>query len=375
MKNRLIYLDNIKVLLIAYVVTGHIAASYGAIGGGRWSYLEPVRDFATRSVLSLYVLPAYSFLMGMFIFISGYFTYSSLIKKGTLKFIRERSVRLGIPLVLYYFVLGPVARYFTRLAKGDDLTFLQFITDSYHSGVYGHLGVMWFIVLILFFSVVYAGYNKLFPNGWFKADNASFPGFLSILLFVVVSSLASYLLRMVFPMGGDFTASRPLGSMVFFAVSFFTGTTAGRNQWLDKLTRENSMVWIILGIVVMILPAIAMVIFRKELNIRMVSQPGTLISLGYSFWEISKTLGTGMLAVLVFRKWFNRHTPLASALGGSVMLAYFLHPLVCALLFNIFAQTAFHPLVKFAIVAPAGLIFTFGIAVWLRKIPFVRKIM
>jgi len=156
MKQRLIYLDNIKVFLIAYVITGHIAASYGAIGGGRWSYIEQGNDFLTKAVLSLFVLVAYSFLMGMFIFIAGYFTYPSLKSKGVSHFVKDRIIRLSIPLILYYFFLGPVARYITKLAKGEDLTFFQFITDSYQSGVYGHLGVMWFIVLILLFSLAYA---------------------------------------------------------------------------------------------------------------------------------------------------------------------------------------------------------------------------
>jgi len=375
MKQRLIYLDNIKVFLIAYVITGHIAASYGAIGGGRWSYLEQGTDFLTKAVLSLFVLVAYSFLMGMFIFIAGYFTYPSVKNKGVVRFAKDRIVRLSIPLILYYFILGPIARYITKLAKGEDITFVQFITDSYRSGVYGHLGVMWFIVLILCFSLVYAAFYKLFPDGWYKPKDEEFPASSRIVVFVLITGLASFLTRIIFPMGGDFVGSRPLGSMVFFGTSFFLGTTAARYHWLDKLTLKNAKPWFITAVVVMVIPVLLLLIFKKNLNFRLIAKPGTIASLFYAYWEIIKTIGTGMMAVVVFRKWLNSPGYLADALGRSVLLAYFLHPLVCSLFFYAFAGTGLHPLIKFSIIAPAGLMSTFALAWVMLQVPLIRKIM
>jgi len=375
MKQRLIYLDNIKVFLIAYVITGHIAVSYGAIGGGRWSYIEPVNSFMTKAALSLFILVAYSFLMGMFIFISGYFTYPSIKSKGVARFVKERIIRLSIPLVLYYFVLGPLARYVITLAKGGDQTFIQFITESYKSGVYGYLGVMWFIFLILCFSVLYAIFYKLFPDGLYKPKDDLFPSTLKIALFVSVIGLASYIIRIIFPMGGDFVGSRPLGSMVFFGTSFFLGTTAARYQWLDKVTLKNAKPWFISAIVVMVIPIFLLLIFKNNLNLRQIMQAGSVASLFYAYWEVIKTLGTGMLAIVVFGKWLNTQGKLAGALGRSVLLAYFLHPLICALFFYALAGTDLHPLIKFLIAAPTALSATFASAWLLLQIPFVRKIM
>lgn len=376
MKQRLQYLDNIKVFLIAYVITGHIAASYGAIGGGRWSYLEPNNDFVTKAALSLFVLVAYSFLMGMFIFISGYFTYPSVQRKGVFAFSRDRIIRLSIPLVLYYFIIGPVARFITRLAKGEDLTFIQFLRDSYSSGVYGHLGVMWFIVLILFFSLLYAAFYWFFPDGLLKRNpDESFPSAIKILLFVFLVGVAGFLMRMIFPMGGDFVGSRPLGSMVFFGTSFFLGTTAARYNWLEKLTWQNSKLWVYSAVVAMVVPVILLLVFRKNLNFRLVAQAGSLASLFYAYWEVIKTLGTGMFAIVFFRKYLNNPTKMALSLGRSVLLAYFLHPLICSVFFLALASVALHPLIKFVLVAPTALAATFGISLLLLKFPFVQKIM
>jgi len=176
-------------------------------------------------------------------------------------------------------------------------------------------------------------------------------------------------------MGGDFVGSRPLGSMVFFGTSFFLGTTAARYHLLEKVTFKNSKPWFISALVVMVIPIILLFIFKKNLQFRLITQPGSPASLFYAYWEIIKTFGTGMIAIVIFRKWFNKPGKLADALGRSVLLAYFLHPLVCSLFFYAFAGTGLHPLLKFSIVAPTALALTFAISIILLRIPFVRKIM
>jgi fucose 4-O-acetylase-like acetyltransferase len=375
MKERSIYLDNIKVFLISYVITGHIAASYGAIGGGRWNYLESVNDFATKASLSLFVLVAYSFLMGMFIFIAGYFTFPSLDKKGVSRFAKERIVRLGLPLVLYYFLIGPFVRYFSKLAKGYDGTFIQFLTESYQSGIYGFMGVMWFVVLILVFSLAYAAFWYFSPQGWYKPKSDSFPANTKIFLFVLLVGFLSFVARIIFPMGGDFAGSRPLGSIVFFGTSFFLGTTAARYNWVEKLKLKNALPWAIAALVAMIIPVVLLIVFRKNLGIGMIAKPGSLASLFYAYWEVIKTLGTGMISIVLFRKWLNKPSKLADTLGKSVFLAYFIHPLICVLLLYAFSTSGLHPLLKFAVVAPTALATTFATAWLLRLMPIVRKIL
>jgi fucose 4-O-acetylase-like acetyltransferase len=374
MKERLVYLDNIKVILISYVITVHIAAGYGGIGGGRWSYIEPGSNFATKMILSFYGLFAYAFLMSMFIFIAGYFTYPSLKRKGTFQFLKDRMIRLSIPLLLYYFILGPIVRYLGKLAKGYDGSLFQFITESYKAGVYGFLGVMWFVAFILFFSVIYAFYLHLFPNGWYKPKDDYFPGTFRIFLFIIIIGGASFIIRTIFPMGGDFIASRPLGSLVFFGTSFFLGTTTAKYNWLEKLSPTIAMPWIVLALAVMIIPAILLVILRIEPDPQTITKPNSIISLLYAYWEVIKSIGTGMLAIVVFRKWFNMPGKFSQAMSQSVFLAYFIHPLVCMLLLYAFSFSGMHHLLKFAIVAPLALCCTFSIAWLLRRIPAVRNI-
>ncbi len=374
MQKRIVYLDNIRIFLISYVIAGHISVAYGAIGRGNWYYIEPVHDFYTKAVLYLFDMLAYSFLMAMFIFIAGYFTPASLEKKGTFKFLKERVFRLFIPLVLYYFIIGPIVRYISLLAKGEEKSFFQFILEMYQSGVYGYIGVMWFVELILVFSFAYAAYKYFFPNGLMQFKNASFPANRSVLIFIILFGLASFLSRVLLPLGGGYMAARPLASMVLFATSFFLGTIAWKYQWLEKLTKKDAWLWFWVALRFMVVPLIAFVSLRKNVSFASIKGAGSLGSLLYSYWEVIKCIGTGMLTIVVFRKYFDKQGKIAAALGRSAFAAYVLHPLVCVLLMYAMAGVHIHPLLKFSVVAPVALVATFGVSCFFLKIPGMNKI-
>jgi glucans biosynthesis protein C len=50
-----------------------------------------------------------AYFMGLLFLISGYFSPQSLDRKGPARFVRDRLIRLGIPLVVFYFVLNSTA--------------------------------------------------------------------------------------------------------------------------------------------------------------------------------------------------------------------------------------------------------------------------
>jgi len=374
MRSRIVYLDNIRIFLISYVIAGHISVAYGAIGRGNWYYVEPVHDFFTKAVLYAFDMLAYSFLMAMFIFIAGFFTPASLERKGTFRFLKDRLVRLFIPLVFYYFLLGPLVRFISMLAKGYDGNFFQFLAEMYRSGIYGYMGVMWFVELILVFSFAYAAYKYIFPKGLWLLKNEDFPSNRSVLIFIILFGLASFLSRVLFPMGGGYMAARPLASMVLFATSFFLGTIAWKYHWLDKLPEKAAWQWFWVALTVMVVPLLAFAILRKNVSFATVKGAGSLASLAYSYWEVIKCMGTGMLVIVVFRKYFDSQGKITAAMGRSAFAAYVLHPLVCVLLMLLLAGVHIHPLLKFSIVAPTALVATFGISWLFIQIPGVNRV-
>jgi fucose 4-O-acetylase-like acetyltransferase len=47
--------------------------------------------------------------MGVLFLISGYVSPGSLDRKGPRRFVTDRLIRLGIPLLVFFFVLNPIA--------------------------------------------------------------------------------------------------------------------------------------------------------------------------------------------------------------------------------------------------------------------------
>jgi glucans biosynthesis protein C len=233
---------------------------------------------------------------------------------------------------------------------------------------------MWFVELILVFSFAYAVYKYFFPQGIWQLRNSEFPTNRSILIFIIALGIASFISRVIFPMGGGYMAARPLASLVLFSTSFFIGTIAWKYQWLDKLSDKSAWLWFWVALTVMVVPLILFVILRKQVSFASIKGAGSLASLIYSYWEVIKCIGTGMISIVVFRKYFDKQGKIAAAMGRSAFAAYVLHPLVCVLLMFLMAGIHIHPLMKFAIVAPASIVATFSVSWLFIQIPGINKI-
>jgi peptidoglycan/LPS O-acetylase OafA/YrhL len=99
------FIDRLRVVLTVLVIVHHAAITYGGSGG--WFYRE-VTDGGLPSSMTLTLLTAVNqaFFMGMFFLLAGYFTPASLAKKGAARYLGDRLIRLGVPLVIFGFVLA-----------------------------------------------------------------------------------------------------------------------------------------------------------------------------------------------------------------------------------------------------------------------------
>jgi peptidoglycan/LPS O-acetylase OafA/YrhL len=102
---RLFFIDNLRIGLIALVVAHHAGQAYGPTGGW-WYIINPER----ASVLGAFFTVNRSFFMSLFFMISGYFLPQSFDRKGR-SFLGDRFSRLGIPLLVFFFVVIPVMMY------------------------------------------------------------------------------------------------------------------------------------------------------------------------------------------------------------------------------------------------------------------------
>jgi glucans biosynthesis protein C len=96
--------------------------------------------------------------MGLFFLLADYFTPISYDRKGGVSFVRDRLIRLGIPWLLYSLQLQPLVYY---IAFGMPLSFGSFYLLYLHGVGSIADGPIWFVELLLVFSLVYAAWRWL----------------------------------------------------------------------------------------------------------------------------------------------------------------------------------------------------------------------
>ena len=146
--------DNLRVRVIAVVVVWHTVIAY--LGGTGWYYL----DRTTSKAWAAAITPAWviaGFALGPLFLVAGWFSARSLAHKGAGGFARTRLLRLGVPLIVFIFLINPLASYLGNLrgARHPSLA-------DYLGGTYG-AGPLWFVAALLAFSLAYALLRRLHP--------------------------------------------------------------------------------------------------------------------------------------------------------------------------------------------------------------------
>jgi hypothetical protein len=151
---RLTYLDNVRVVMVAGVIVGHAIAGYA---GMNWTYADVAEGEMgelSGAVFALLILPFAVFVMALFFLVAGLLTPGALDRKGPRRFARDRLIRLGIPLAAFTFVLWPLMTYGLYAAAGSDWS----LWDVYADDPTLDNGPLWFVEVLLIYSLVYAAW-------------------------------------------------------------------------------------------------------------------------------------------------------------------------------------------------------------------------
>lgn len=235
---RLAYLDNLKLLLVGVIIAGHGALAYGDLESA-WPY-QDVQEVHLTGVanvtLSAVVIPAALFAMGLFFLISGLVTPGSVLRKGPRTFGRDRLIRLGVPLVVWTLVLWPGAIWVAHLAAGQTHSFSWQFTQA---DPVLDTGPMWFVEVLLIYSLAYAAWRY-----WRRAGGedpslvsnhaAPLPGRTLVALAAGIS-VATVLVRLVFPAASGQIRQSHLWQWPQFVAMFGLGIVAAQRGWLDPV--------------------------------------------------------------------------------------------------------------------------------------------
>jgi len=236
---RLPYLDNLKVVLIAAIIVVHAVLGYASTVEV-WTYTE-FREVtlapATEVVLFVLVSPFAFFLIALLFLVAGLLTPSSLERKGGGRFLGERLLRLGVPFIVYVLLVQPTLTYALEHPLGD-------APGSYWTEYMGaerrlDTGPLWFVGVLLIFSVGYAGWHAWIT--W--RQRAGTDGvrtrrisLRTLVLAAVAVAPASFTVRLIWPYGSEagFTDLNFWEWPACIAV-FALGVGASRQGWLTAV--------------------------------------------------------------------------------------------------------------------------------------------
>lgn len=238
-RERVAYLDNLKLLLVAVIVAGHGALAYGSLENA-WPYqdIHEVQLGAVSDVaLAVIVIPAVLFVMGLFFLISGLVTPGSVARKGPGRFARDRLVRLGLPLLVWTLVLWPGAIWISYLAAGHAESFWTQVTDN---DPILDTGPMWFVAVLLAYSLAYAGWRawrRRMAGAVRSAPRPSGPlsGRTLVALAAGISATTA-LVRLVFPLASNEILQSHLWQWPQFVAMFGFGIAAAQRGWLNPVS-------------------------------------------------------------------------------------------------------------------------------------------
>jgi glucan biosynthesis protein C len=382
--SRLFFIDNLRVFLIILVVMFHPAITYGAAGS--WYYHDPTKDTLSSVLLTILTATDQAFFMGLLFLISAYFTPGSYDRKGAGSFLRDRLLRLGIPLLIYDIVIDPFVAF---IAAGFQGSYWKFYT-SYLLSLRGiGQGPVWFIEALLFFVILYAlwreFYNKRSKSLARMTTNAlsvntpgtyPYPSYGGMLLYIIALALVNFLIRLWFPIGWTFQLLNfQFPFFPQYISMFILGLIAYRQRWFTGMPDAMGKVWIGVAIIDLFLfPVVA--IAGGAIN-HLAYFAGGLHwqALFYALWEAVMCVAMCSGLLVLFRTYFHRQGSFGKFLSANAYAVYILHPLVIVGLAYGLHTVRLFPLLKYGIVVMFAVPCCFALSALVRMIPYAKKIL
>lgn len=352
---RALWIDQLRAGLILLVILHHAAITYGASGSWFFKATE-----ATSVPLTFLAAVNQAFFMGLFFMLSGALAPASLDRKGAAAFLSERVLRLGLPVLVFGFLLGPLTVTLASAPSGDILA------ETGRHILHGNfvLGPLWFPAALLVFSIVLAVWPR--PVG----QTRPVPPFAHWLGLALVTGLAALAMRQLVPVGAT-VAGFQLGYFVSYVILFAVGVRAGRNGWLDRLPARS--LWLAMAVGLAALPVLPAVLLSTDAP--RFETGFSRAAIAYAFWEPLVALG----AIAALIHWTQRSGDRAAAFwawaAANSYGAFILHaPILVGFSRAIDALGVPH-----AVALPLSVVATalaaFGLTALLRRSAMVRRVL
>ncbi|HJW89133.1 MAG TPA: acyltransferase, partial [Anaerolineales bacterium] len=347
-------------------------------GAGGWPYKEGREDLIS-AVLGKWITSVNgAYFMGLFLFIAAYFVPGSYDRKGAFQFIKDRLIRLGIPLAVYCWVVRPLLLYAGQAGFGDvHQSFLSWYFQQYFKE-YGLVsGPLWFIEALLYFSILYALWRKYAPSKQESAvHHTDFPRNARIALFALAIAIASFLVRLWSPSDKVFwPLSFQLADFPQYIALFVAGLIAYRQDWLVRLPDKTGRIWMVLAhILILIYPPV--VILAGAFT------DATPFLGGWHWqamlaatWQSFLSIAMCISVIYIFQRRLDHQNALGRFLSRNAYTVYLIHEPVITFVALLAMGVMIYPLLKFGLAALVAVPLCYGLSSLIRRLPYTQRIL
>ncbi len=386
--NRLFFIDNIRWLMIVFVVMTHAAVTYSNLG--MWYYIEPAKlDIISLAIFGIFQSFTQAYSMGLLFLIAGYFVPGSFDRKGFCRFLTDRTVRLGIPALIYMLLINTTINYYFLAFQWTTHRppFWHFLQNYVQSlDFLSGSGPMWFALALLIFSTAYA-VSRLFrrrrpitkkrktPEK--LQQYGELPGHRAVAGLALLISAFAFLVRLVQPIGTSIM-NMQLGYFSQYIILFVIGIIAYRKNLLFRIPYSFGMIWFGAALIGGSIFWLAILILGGGFSGDFAKYGGGIYwqSAAYALWESFFCVGICLGLIVFFRQRFNAQGKFTKFMSDNYFSVYVFHPPILIMVTLALQDFAWHPLIKFAttIAISVPLCFLASHLVF-RKIPLLKRVL
>ena len=244
---RLYYLDAMRSILMMLGIVLHAAIIFGS---DSWLLEESERSSIYNSIVDFIHL----FRMPAFFIVSGFFCHMTISRYGSKLFLKVRTPRIFIPLLVAAISLNSIQYLFLIDYKQFNTAFLSF--EYFINGLW--LSHLWFLVSLLyyfsisaicyhFFRKYFTVLSKFFSWIYLKSTTTSL---LVLSLISLIVTKASYLTYLIIP---ENTFDWVIGDSISYSTYFIFGFLAGHNRLILERFTQLSVSVLVFSISIIII--------------------------------------------------------------------------------------------------------------------------
>ena len=378
---RLFFIDNLRILLTILVIMHHTMITYGA--SGSWYFKDPNTDEFTSIILTIFAVLDQGFFMALFFFISAYFVPGSYDRKGARKFLKDRFIRLGIPLIIYVIIVNPLILYLLYILPNQGISFFEYYLTYFQSveaflDYIGGNGPLWFVLMLLILAICYCLIYFIVPKNSEDIVEKKPPRNEVLIIICIIMGVLTFLVRLVFPAdGGDTILNIQLCFIIQYIIMFILGVEAYKRDWFRNISDSQGNLWFLIVLISLVFFfVIGFLGGAFEGNIEPFRGGFTWQAFAYAMWESFYCMGMCIGLITLFRRKFNRQGKVAKNLSQNAYTVYIIHAPVLIFISILFLYILFPALLKFIIVLPIVLLICLFISHFiLRKIPGAKRVL